>query len=234
VVPGPVKILFATALSLAVFPALVARGEINPAEALRWGASTGGIATTVALEAMFGLVMGYTAKLSFDAINFGGNLMGNFMGFAMASAFDPHQETQSQVVAEIQMALAMLVFLALDGHHLMLRASFDSYKLVGLGQAGIHGVLQARVVALTSQVIQFGIQIAAPVAVSLFAVNVAFGVMAKSMPNLNILVLSMSVSALLGLVIMLFTLPQFQSVTAAILERMGDQMRAVALALGGK
>ena len=50
------------------------------------------------------------------------------MGFSTASQYDAHQESQSQVVAQIQMAIAILLFLALDGHHLMLRASLSSYS----------------------------------------------------------------------------------------------------------
>ena len=62
---------------------------------------------------MVGLVLGYTARLLFDAISLGSNLAGNFMGFAAASTYDPHQESQTQVVAEIQLAIATLMFLAM-------------------------------------------------------------------------------------------------------------------------
>ena len=64
------------------------------------------------------------------------------MGFSTASTYDPHQESQTQVVAQIQMAIAMLLFLALDGHHLMLRASLESYRIVGVG--GLAGFVQYR------------------------------------------------------------------------------------------
>ena len=86
---------------------------------------------------VIGLVLGFTARLVFDTINFGSNLIGYFMGFATASIYDASQETQTQVVAEIHMAIAMLIFLAMDGHHLMLKASLNSYQVVGLGQASI-------------------------------------------------------------------------------------------------
>lgn len=233
-IPTPIKVLLSLAITLALFPALVARGEINPAEALVWGGTTAGIVKTVVLEAVIGFVLGYTARLSFDAISLGSNLVGTFMGYASASMYDPHQETHSQVVAEIQMALAMLIFLTLDGHHLMLRASLDSYRIVGLGQAEFGAQFVEKITMLSGQVIRFGIQIAAPVAISLFAVNVMFGIMSRAMPNLNVLMLSFSVTGIVGLLVMLISMPEYQSVAGNILERMGDSMETMLTAMASK
>jgi flagellar biosynthetic protein FliR len=230
-IPGVVKVLLALALSIALFPALVARGEVKPGDALIWGAQPGSLIGTIALEALFGVTLGYCAKLSFDTIQFGANLVGTFMGFSTASLYDPHQDSQSQVVAEIQIAMAMLVFLAVDGHHLMLRAALDSYKIVGLGKASFGNFFSERLLQMTADVLRFGIQISAPVALSLFGVNVAFGIMAKAMPQINILVLSFSVSALVGLVVMFISVPAFQTVAGNILGRMGDSMEAMMVAM---
>jgi flagellar biosynthetic protein FliR len=233
-VPAPVKILLALATTLALFPALVNGGGVNPAEAARWGATTSGIAFTVGAEAVFALVLGYTARILFESISFGSNLVGNFMGFAAASTYDPHQESQTQVVAQIQMSVAMLVFLSLDGHHLMLQASLDSFRLVGVGKASITAITGQRLIELTGQTLKFGIQLAAPVAISIFAVNVAFGVIAKAMPQLNILVLSFAVTALVGLVVMLMSVPEFQGASGAILGRVGDWLETIALSTVGR
>ena len=230
-VPAPTKVLFALAVTFALYPALIARGQIHPADALVWGSTAGGLMGTVALEAIFGFVLGYTAKLCFDSIQLGANLAGNFMGFAMASQYDPHQESQSQVIAEIQMAIAMLMFLSLDGHHLMLRAALESYQIVGMGKAGFGVIFSQKLIELTGQVIQFGLQIAAPVAVSIFAVNLAFGVMAKAVPSLNVFALSMTVTALVGLIVMLLSIPHFATACTSVFERMGDWMRIMMYAM---
>lgn len=237
-VPGPLKILFAVSVTIALFPTLLKTGQIKPGNAATWASSPSGIASTVGFEALVGLALGYVAKMSFETINFGSNLVGNFMGFASASTYDPHQESQTQVVAEIQMAIAMLLFLAIDGHHLMLRAALESYRVVGLGgamavgKAGFGAAFGARIVEMSGEVIKFGILLASPVAVSLFAVNVAFGVLAKAMPQLNILVLSFAVTALVGLIVMLISIPEFQGVTEIILGKMSEWMEKIALAIG--
>ena len=233
-VPAPVKILFALSVSLCLYPALVRSGFVKPGEALIWGATTGGIVMTIALEALVGLTLGYVARFCFDTISFGANLSGTFMGLAMASHFDPHQESQTQVLAEVQMAVAMLLFLVLDGHHLVFRAALQSYEIVGFGKAAFGQVFEQKIIEFTGQVVLFGLEISAPVSISMFVVNVAFGVIAKAIPQLNVLVLSMSVTALIGLMVLFISMPQFGSVAASLFERTGDQMVATLNALVGK
>jgi flagellar biosynthesis protein FliR len=236
-VSGPIKVLLALATTLALFPALVARGNINIADAAVWGATTSGIIGTMTMEVLCALVLGFTAKLAFEAISFGGNLVGTFMGFATASQYDAHQESQTQVVAQIQMAIAMLLFLALDGHHLMLRASLSSYQLVPIGgmaafaKSGFNGTLCQRLIEITGDVIKFGLQLSAPVAVCLFGVNVAFGVVAKAMPQINILVLSFAVTGIVGLAILFLSIPEFQGAVTNIFSQMDDWMTSVLLAM---
>jgi flagellar biosynthetic protein FliR len=237
VVSSPIKVLLALATTLALFPALVARGNINIADARVWGATTSGIIGTMTMEVLCALVLGYTARLAFEAVNFGGNLVGTFMGFATASQYDAHQESQTQVVSQIQMAIAMLLFLALDGHHLMLRASLSSYQLVPIGgmsafvKNGFNGALCQRLIEMTGDVIKFGLQLSAPVAVCLFGVNVAFGVVAKAMPQINILVLSFAVTGIVGLAILFLSIPEFQGAVANIFAQMDDWMTSVLLAM---
>jgi flagellar biosynthetic protein FliR len=239
VIPTPVKVLLSLSVTIALFPMLVARGNVNPADAMVWGSTASGIIGTIALEVLCALILGYTARLAFEAIQFGGNLVGTFMGFSTAAQYDPHQESQTQVVAQIQMAIATLLFLALDGHHLMLRASLSSYQIIGVG--GLAGFVKGlgtaqaafsqRIIVMSGEVIKFGMQLAAPVAVCMFAVNVAFGVMAKAMPQLNILVLSFAVTALIGLAVMLLTVPEFQGAATNVFSLMDDWMTGILQAL---
>lgn len=231
-IPMPVKVLFSVAVTLVLFPALVKTGLVVPAQAAVWSRTATGIAQVVGLEALFGVLLGYTAKLVFDAIAFGSNLIGTFMGFSSATMFDPHHESQSQVVAEFYLALAMLVFLALDGHHLMLRAALESYRWVSLGQLNIAGAFGERILELTGNVLRYGLQLAAPVGVAIFAVNVAFGVVARAMPQVNILVLSFAVTAIVGLVVMLITISDFNGAMAQVLSKMGDWMIQIARVVG--
>ena len=99
------------------------------------------------------------------------------------------------------------------------------------GRAGVGELFQTRLIEITGQVIRFGIQIAAPVAISIFAVNVVFGIMSKAMPQLNVLVLSLAVTALIGLGVMFLSLPEFQSVASNVLARGVDWLEVMKRAL---
>jgi flagellar biosynthetic protein FliR len=233
-IPAPVKVLLSLSVSVVLFPSLLASGKVNPRDALVWGSTASGIMGTIALEVLFALCLGFSARLVFDGISFGANLVGNFMGFASASIYDPHQETHTEIIAHLQNTIAMLVFLSLDGHHLMLRAALDSYRFVGLGKMTLQNNLGQRLVALTGEVFQFGLQIAAPVAISLFAVNIVFGVLSKAMPQLNVFMLSGAVTALLGFIVMWISVPEFQGEVAVIFGKIGDWMQGVMMALGSR
>lgn len=233
-IPSPVKVLLSLSISVVLFPSLIATGRVQPKEAMIWGSTASGIIGTIALEVLFALFLGFSARLVFDGISFGANLVGNFMGFASASIYDPHQEAHTEIIAHLQNTIAMLVFLSLDGHHLMLRAAMDSYRFVGLGKMSLQSNLGQRMISLTGEVFHFGLQIAAPVAISLFAVNMVFGVLSKALPQLNVFMLSGAVTALLGFIVMWMSVPEFQGEVAVIFGKMGDWMQGVMMALGNR
>ena len=226
-IPAIAKILLSLVVTVALFPALVSTGKIRIADTYLWSNTPAGIVSTVALEAFMGVVMGFSAKLIFDSISFAANLVGTLMGFAAASIYDPHQESQTEVVAQVQTSLAMLLFLVIDGHHLMLKAALDSYRVVEIGKINFGASAGQSLVGLTSEVFKFGLQLAAPVAVSIFAVNIVFAIISKAMPQLNILVLSFSVTALVGLVVMLLGTAEFNSASTDVLLQVGTWMETM-------
>lgn len=232
-IPTLVKIFLSVAITVCLFPVLVNQNIIQPEKAERWSNSIPLLAQVIGLEALFALVLGFSAKIVFQAIQFGGNLAGNFMGFGMATYFDPFSETQSQVVAEIHMAFAMLLFLGLDAHHLLLRAMLGTYSWVGLGEVQMGAGFSEFFIQLTKQVLYFGLVAAAPVAVCIFLVNLVFGVLAKAMPQLNALVLSFSVTALVGIAVLYLSLPEFTEFSKFLFTKMPETMVALSKKLGG-
>jgi flagellar biosynthetic protein FliR len=233
-IPAPVKILLSLACSFAIFPGLVKQGLVRPGDAALWATTTGGIVMTIGQEILVGLVLGFTAKLIFDAIHVGANMVSNMMGFSMASTYDPHHETQTTVVAEIQVAIAMLAFLALDGHHLLLHGALDSFRYCGIGEAGLTQLVESRLIEMTGLVLKFGIQMAAPITIVMFAVNVAIGVFSKSMPQVNILTLSLGISAFAGLMVLMLTATEFQTVATNVMSRTEDWMQGMLVAMAGR
>ena len=233
VIPAPVKILLSLAISVCLFPALVAQGIVKPGLALVWSQTAPGLIGTVVFEGVIGMALGFTARITFDSIQIGADFIGNLMGLSTANQFDPFYETQTQVIAQFQMAIAMLLFLAIDGHHILLQAMIDSFRLIAIGEATpFSGPMVEQMTSITGEALKVGLQIAAPMVVTSFAINVVYGVLARAMPQLNILVISFSISAVVGFFVMFFSIGQFHEVTSSAFSRLGGHLTDVMRAMG--
>ena len=234
-IPTPIKILFSLVLSYILYPVLVHRGVLVPEKANAWMDSIFGIIEVISLEVVFGLIIGFTARLFFDAIRVGGDAIGTFMGFASAAQLDPSSNSQTQVVTQFHYALAMLIFLVFDGHHLMLGAILNSYQVVSIGHINLaRESFSQKLIQYTSDVIHIGFRLAAPMALSMFSVNVVYGVIAKSMPQLNILILSFAVSAMVGFFVMFFTIPEYTTYLRGLFSHIDESLGQMMLAIRGQ
>jgi flagellar biosynthetic protein FliR len=233
-VPGPVKILLSVAVTFALFPALLSQGWVRPADAKVWGASAVGIVGTIGLEVLSGVLLAFTSRILFDGVSFGANLISSLMGYSAATFFDPHFENQTQVISEFQLTLVMICFLALEGHHILLRAALESYQWVGLGGATIGPHVIERLTSMTSQMIQLGIRISAPIGICIFGVNVGFGVIARTMPQMNVLVLSFAITSLVGFTVLLTGLPEWLNASTQLVAWSGEWMTMMAKAMGSQ
>ncbi len=232
-IPSPVKILLPLAVTIAVFPVLVADQIVVPQDAEKWSATAGSLISTIGMEAVFGAALGLFVRMLFSAFQITGELMGTFMGFSAASQYDPQQESSSQLVARLLTTLTLLLFITIDGHHQMLKAVIRSYEMVGLGHVTIGGAFVEKLMHFSGEMIRLGLQLSAPMAISLFVVNVIYGVFSKALPQMNILVLSLSISALVGFIVLLTGLPEFYGATSEALGRIGEEMGSVMRTMKG-
>ena len=121
-VPVRVRAGLAAVLAVAIAPALPAVPEPATLPAL---------AGALAVESALGALVGLVAQFIFAGVELGGQLAGIQMGFGIASLIDPQANAQVTVVAQWQQLLALLVFLVLDIHHLLLRALLESFRSAG-------------------------------------------------------------------------------------------------------
>jgi len=233
-VPGTVKILLSLSFATVLFPILRSNGVIDIQAANEWSSTTGKLLVTVATEVMVGLAVGFASQLVFHSIHVAGDFIAQFMGLSMASMYDPHTENQTMVVGQVLGALAMLTFLALDGHHLIFEALVDTFRLIPQGHFVANEAFKTSIVHLTGNTILFGIQLAAPMAACMILVNIVYGIMGKALPQLNILTLSMASSVFIGGFVLLITYPSVQNGMANIFGTYLDDLRNFMVAYGGK
>lgn len=165
-----------------------------------------------------GLMIGFTLQLAFGAIVFGAQAMSMTMGLGFAMAVDPQNGVQVPVVAQLYVILGTLLFLALDGHLMLIAAVVESYSLVPAGSANLSASSLSALVRLGSLVFAGGILLALPVITALLLINLAFGVVTRTAPQLNIFAVGFPVTILLGLLIMFIVLPGFVQALINIFE----------------
>lgn len=198
-VPIRIRVGLSLAITMVIAPALPVMPTIDPIS------STGII--ILMQQILIGLTMGFTLRLVFAAFVLAGQLIGQTMGLGFASMVDPQNGVQVPVVSQFYLILVTLLFLALNGHLILLEVLAGSFESLPVGEHGIttHGLWS--IVMWGGQVFSGAILVSLPAMTALLVVNVAFGVMTRAAPQLNIFAIGFPVMIFLGLVIMLVTLP---------------------------
>ncbi len=195
------RALFAVLIAALVAPSLPA----PPVDNLLSGA---GVLMGIR-EIGVGLVLGFIVQMAFGAAVFAGQAISMTMGLGFAMAVDPQNGVQVPVISQLYVILATLLFLALDGHLLLIAAVVESYQLIPIGVAGLPVSSLSAVVALGTMVFAGGILLALPALTALLLINVAFGIVTRTAPQLNIFAVGFPVTILAGLFIMFLVMPGF-------------------------
>jgi len=208
-----IQILLGVALAFSLYPFV--RGDVPD---LRID-STLWIGVLGVQEVLAGALIGFSFTLVLAAVQLAGQTMGSTMGLSLANVFDPATSAQINVLAQFYSFLAVMIFIAMDGHFLFLRVMVESFQRVppgsiALGDAGAKAVLQAG-----GQVFALGLRLAFPVLLTLLLVYAAAGIMSRAAPQIQVFFVMHPLNIGLGL----FVFSAVLGVSANVLE---DQFRA--------
>lgn len=193
--------------------------------------STGEWVALLVHEGLLGAALAFVGRLVFSAVELGGTLISDQMGFGAANVLDPLTLHQVPLVAQFQSALTALVFLAIDGHHLVLRHLVDSYALVPVGQAWVGEAALGQLMALASRLFALGLSLAAPVVAAVLMTTLILAVLARVFPQLNVFLLSFPINIALGLMLVGLTAGRLASVVAGETDYIGQAMGELLTAL---
>jgi len=213
-IPHVFKLALAFATSLILFPML----KLHPAPP---ASSIVGLGIGVAGEIMLGLAIGFSVKLIFAGIQMAGQMAGFQMGMALANVMDPAQSQQIPLLAQFNNLVALLIFLALNAHYWFIRALTQSYQLVPPFQVHIGGALTGHLIQLGGNMFVIAIQVAAPVTAALLLTSVAFGLVARTVPQMNVFIVAMPLKIGVGLLFLGFSLPYFAAFLKKIFHGLG-------------
>jgi flagellar biosynthetic protein FliR len=182
-------------------------------------------------EVLIGLLAGFAIRLIFEGIQLAGELAGYQMGLAIAEVIDPSSEDQVAILSQFMNLLAMLVFLAINGHHWFIRTLVESYEAIPPVGFQPTGAVIERLTRLTSDMFIVSLKAGAPVVVALLLGTVAFGLVARTVPQMNIFVVSMPVNIALGLLFCGLSLPHLVSYLGELFTGMPRNALALLRAL---
>ena len=155
-------------------------------------------------EILLGILLGFTARLIFTAAQFGGTVVGYQMGFAAANIIDPQSQQQIPLLSQFQNVLAILVFLAVNAHHVFFRALARSFEVIPPGQQELTGGAVPFLMQLAGDMFVLGVQLSAPIMAVLAISHFILGVMSRVFSQLNVFLLSFPIN--IGLALIMFGL----------------------------
>jgi flagellar biosynthetic protein FliR len=187
----------------------------------------GPLTAAVVSQALIGVVFGFIASLAFTGLQFAGEILDITVGFSIVNVINPLTSQTVSVLGEFELAMATLVFLISDGHHLLFEGLAGSFNLVPLPFAAIQPGLQNDVIGFFSQSLFLVFQIAAPVAISLFVVNIGLSLMARVAPQLNVFAVGFPLQIVVGLIMIVVSLPLLITVMPQVYAEAPHELDAV-------
>jgi len=158
-------------------------------------------------EIAIGVTIGLSVKLLFSGIQLAGQIAGYQMGFAVANVVDPATSLQIPILAQFYNLTAMLVFLAINAHHIFFMAVVDSYKILPPLSMHISPQLVDMMMRLAANMFVVAIKVGAPLIAVMLMVSVGLGLVARTVPQIHIFIVAMPLKILIGLIFMVIVAP---------------------------
>jgi flagellar biosynthesis protein FliR len=193
-VPARTRVVLAAAITALVIP-------LVPAPAIAPFSAQGFI--VVAQQLLIGVAMGFAMQVIFDSVGLAGQLLANSMGLSFAFNVDPLRGSSTAALGQLYIILATLTFLALGGHLALIEVLVNGFTTLPVGTTGLGREGLWMMVLWGGQLFSGAISIALPGVTALLIVNLAFGVVSRAAPTLNLFAVGFPISLVVGLLVVL-------------------------------
>jgi len=212
----PVRIKVGLTVLLAIFfsvitPLAIEPNRVSVLEAI----------LLIANEATYGLALGLVTAIVFSAVKLSGRIIERQMGLAMAEVLDPLTGERTQPLGSLLEMIFIILFLSANGHHLLLLIISKSYEAFPAGSIPTVPVLTGGVVKAGSAMFIAGLKLAAPVLAAFLLLMAVLAVLARIVPEMNILFISLPLRVGLGLLMVMIFLPYINGFVAEFADWMG-------------
>jgi flagellar biosynthetic protein FliR len=220
VTPSRVKIGLGALVAFTLMPQVQSRVGPAPTNLLTM---VGQLAAEIALGACLGLI----AQLLISSLEMAGHYIDTQMGFGIINILNPLSEHQTSTMGQFLQQIGTVLFLILGGHLFLIRALAGSFATVGPGGAHFGGDVMAMPAQVATEMLLIAFKVAAPAAGVLLAVDVAFGIISRTMPQMNIMVVGMPLKIIVGMATMALLLPAIAVVVGGLIPSIGGSMNTL-------
>ncbi len=169
-------------------------------------------------ELMVGIIIGFIAYIFFTAFYVMGQIIDMKIGFSMVSVVDPQSKIQVPLTGNLFYMLAFLLLLGINGHHVIIHSLIDSFTLIPIGTfVYSEEVFQIILKAFISS-FEIGFKLSTPIIAVIFLTDIVLGVLARTIPQMNVFVVGMPLKILIGVFILMIALPIFFSGVGSIFD----------------
>ena len=173
-------------------------------------------------EILLGITIGLAVTLIFVGLQLAGQLAGYQMGLALARVMDPSAGQQVPLLAQFYQLFALLIFLTVNAHHWFLRALADSYQLVPPFGFRFSSSLMDQLVSLAGNMFVIAIKVGAPVIAAMLLTSIAFGLVARTVTQMNVFIVAMPLKIGIGLFFIGVSLPYLSSFLKSLFSQLGN------------
>ncbi len=191
-VPMTMKIGFILFISIVIFPLVQDRPLPEPRGIFE-------LAIFLMADVTIGLGIAFIARLIFAAVQVAGTVVDFQMGFGVVNVIDPQTETQVSVTAQLHNILAILIFLASDAHHFIIQAIVESFFIINPAEVNFASITPEYMLHLFSGTFTTAVKIAAPIMAILFFLSVGMGLVARTVPQMNVFIVGFPLQIGVGL-----------------------------------
>ncbi|MDF2814126.1 MAG: flagellar biosynthesis protein FliR [Paenibacillus sp.] len=191
---------------------------------------------SIVREILVGLFLGFIAYMFFNAVQIAGSFIDIQMGLGIANVIDPMSGIQSPIMGNFKFFIAILLFLAMNGHHFLIDAIVRSYNLIPISPNPTFtniasGAPTEYLIRAFSNMFALALQMSAPLVVSLFLTDVGLGILSKTAPQFNIFVIGVPIKIIVGFLVLILVIPGmiflFQDLFRSLFESMEQLSRLI-------
>ncbi|MCB2184855.1 MAG: flagellar biosynthetic protein FliR [Deltaproteobacteria bacterium] len=204
---------------------------VVPVDPARFPANLPSYALLGVGEIMIGGILGLSVNMIFTAVQIMGQLAGFQMGFAVANVIDPLNGGQISVLSQFCYIISLLVLLGVGAHHWFFKALADSFTLVPPGDFSMSEGLYMQVMRIAADMFSLSLRIGAPVIGAMLLTKVAMGILAKTVPQMNILIVGFPLFIGVGLIFLSLTLTVMVPILAKTFDQLGPVLAGLLKAM---